>query len=157
MVFSFQGNTTVANTSAEIDRNDDFEDVENENENDEPTESPTAFSTTATTTYRPFNNATVRATVPTTTIRPTKLDELTIQRQKAAEQKLKPNRITQNDLSADESSSTGVSVIETTLCDCPEIEVTSKVKYHYNCKTNANQKKLPLCLLVKKIVSFQLL
>ncbi len=130
MGFSFQGNTTVANTSAEIDRNDDFEDVENENENenDEPTESPTAFSTAATTSYRPFNNATVRATVPTTTIRPTKLDELTIQRQKAAEQKLKPNRITKNDLSADESSSTGVSVIETTLCDCPEIEVTSKVK-----------------------------
>ena len=80
-------------------------------------------------------------------MRPTKIDALPVQRkqQQQEQQKVKQTKVTPNDLATDESSastsiaslptslapsptsSQGVSVIETTLCDCPEIEVTSKV------------------------------
>ena len=89
-------------------------------------------------------------------MRPTKIDELTVQRkqQQQEQQKVKQTKVTPNDLATDESSastliaslptslapsptsSQGVSVIETTLCDCPEIEVTSKVWNIFECCKN---------------------
>ena len=98
----------------------------NDNVGGQTTQSPNFAS------VGPLVNVTLRQTT-TTTGRPTKLDELTVQRKQQEQQKLKQSKTTPNDLSTEESSlassstSSGVSVIETTLCDCPEIEVTSKV------------------------------
>ena len=142
-----QGNTTSA--TDEVDRNDaDDNDVEDDDDNDnvggQTTQSPNFAS------VGPLVNVTLRQTT-TTTGRPTKLDELTVQRKQQEQQKLKQSKTTPNDLSTEESSlassstSSGVSVIETTLCDCPEIEVTSKVD-QINCyfRSDQNSKCAPI-------------
>ncbi len=136
-------------SSSDFDRSDvddesdnaDDDGVDNDEEVDEDgdqtTETPSInnnnnnlSTTAATTTTVPTIsglNVTIRPFVQSSTLRPTKLDELTVQRKKVAEQQ-KSRNPTPNDLSTEESSSQGVvSIIETTLCDCPEIEVTSKV------------------------------
>ena len=148
-----QSNTTTASvSSSDFDRsdNDESENVEDENNGDDDVEEesesddqttetpsvnnnlPTTAETTTATPAILGSNVTVRTfvqspAVQSSTVRPTKLDELTVQRKKVAEQQ-KARNPTPNDLSTEESSSQGVvSIIETTLCDCPEIEVTSKV------------------------------
>jgi runt-related transcription factor 2 len=106
------------------------------------------------TTSGPSLNATIGSAVSPTTLRPTKIDELTVQRKQQQQQqqqqqlqqqqqqqqqaaaaaaaaetaKAKPPRVTPNDLESEETSR-AVSVVETSLCDCPEIEVTSKVTH----------------------------
>ena len=133
MIISKQSTST--NLSTEIDRNFDTKNDDSSEGEEEDTDQTTQSSIMSTTpAVGPFSNTTIRPFVPNSTIRPTKVEELTVQRKKVVEQQqqqklLKPTRVTPNDLSTDESSTSqgAVSIVETTLCDCPEIEVTSQV------------------------------
>ena len=140
----FPQQSTSNSLSTEIDRNfEELNDDSSEGGEDDIDQTTQTSILSTPTVVGPFSNTTIRPFVPNSTIRPTKLDELTVQRKKVVEQQklLKPTRVTPNDLSTrvtpndlstDESltSQGAVSIVETTLCDCPEIEVTSQVIYH---------------------------